>query len=216
MISLQQRLPDNNKYFFACSGGVDSMSALYWMKQGGRLPYAIIHVHHNTGDYADRALEFVKRTYSEYCFDLFVKNIKDVPPKGESKEAWWRTERYKLFQEVLDETGKDYPIVLAHNLDDCVEQYLMKTCIRLSNNKLISYNGPANTIRPFLTWKKSEIIDYAQRNNIEWVEDPSNTNTKFLRNNIRHNLLPLVTAMNPGIHAQIKKMILANHERSIS
>jgi tRNA(Ile)-lysidine synthase len=216
MITLQERLPDNNKYFFACSGGVDSMSCLHWMKQGGRLPYGIIHVHHNTGDYADRALEFVERTYTEYCFDLFVKNVQGTPPKGESKEAWWRIQRYKLFQDVLDETGKDYPIVLAHNLDDCVEQYLMKSCVRISEKKLISYKGLSNTIRPFLTWKKSEIIDYAKRNNIEWIEDPSNTNTDFLRNNIRHTLLPLVIKMNPGIHNQVKKMILEAHERSIS
>lgn len=184
------------------------MAALHWMKQGGRLPYAIIHVHHNTGDYANCAMEFVERTYTKYCFDLFVKNVVTTPPAGESKEAWWRTERYRLFQEVLEDTGKQYPIVLAHNLDDCVEQYVMKTCIKPGKTQIIPYNGPANTIRPFRTWKKSEIIDYATRNNIEWIEDPSNKDPKYLRNNIRINLIPLIAGMNPAIYNQVKKLVL--------
>jgi tRNA(Ile)-lysidine synthase TilS/MesJ len=86
MIHLTHPLPDNNKFFVACSGGVDSMSALHWLARGNRMPYAIIHVHHNTGAYADRALQFVAKHYQDYCFDLIVKHVKGVPPQGASKE----------------------------------------------------------------------------------------------------------------------------------
>lgn len=215
MIHLTAPLPDNNKYFFACSGGVDSMSALHWMSKGNRMPYGIIYIHHNTGDYADCAMEFVKRAHTDYCFDLFIKYVQGSPPAGDSKEAWWRTERYKLFQEVLDETGKDYPIVLAHNLDDCVEQFIIKTCIRPGKALVIPYNGPSNTIRPFRTWKKSEIIDYAKRNNIEWIEDPSNQNTAFLRNKVRAEVVPVITSLNPGLYNQVKSLITNENEQSI-
>ena len=184
------------------------MAVLKWLSAGDRFPYGIIHIHHNTGEYADQALKFVASAFQDYCFDLFVKRVKGSPPKGLSKEAWWREQRYNLFQEVLDDTGKDYPIVLAHNLDDCVEQYIISTLLRYSRNEVISYNGPSNTIRPFRTWKRSEIKAYALRNGLKWVEDPSNKNTKFLRNNVRINLIPRILAINPGLYNTIKKLIM--------
>jgi len=208
MIQLINDLPENNKYFVACSGGVDSMAILHWMAQGGRMPYVIIHVHHNTGQYADDALAFVTEAYKHYCFDLFVKKVTGVPPEGESKEAYWREQRYALFQEVLDDTGKKYPIVLAHNLDDCVEQYIMKTVLRPGKDLIIPYNGPSNTIRPFRTWRKDKIIDYAKRNNIKWIDDPSNKDIKFLRNWVRNILLPTIRLKNPGIYRQVKSLVL--------
>lgn len=213
MIQLTHDLPENNKYFVACSGGVDSMAILHWMAQGGRMPYGIIHVHHNTGAYADQALEFITTQYQKYCFDLFVKKVTGTPPDGESKEAYWREQRYALFQEVLDETNKDYPIVLAHNLDDCVEQYIMKTTLRPGKDLIIPYNGPSNTIRPFRTWRKDKIIDYAKRNNIEWLDDPSNKDIKFLRNWVRAVLLPIIRSRNPGIYRQVKSLVVKGEKQ---
>jgi tRNA(Ile)-lysidine synthase len=192
----------------ACSGGVDSMSSLHWLSKGGRMPYGIIHIHHNTGEYADKALKFVVENYQKYCFDLFVTKIKESPPSGFSKESWWREQRYRLIQELVDKTGKDYPTILAHNLDDCVEQYIMNTLIRMKRRDIINYNGPSNTIRPFRAWKKSEILSYAYKNKLEWIEDPSNRNTSFVRNKVRLELLPKILEINPGLYRFVKSLVI--------
>lgn len=215
MITLTHKLPDFYRFYMACSGGVDSMAALHWLVRGGRMPYGIIYVHHNTGNYADEAMKLVSSEALKYGVNIFIHKITDTPPKGASKEAWWREQRYLAFDKlVLDDNTyndglrSDCPIVLGHQLDDCVEQYIMSTMIRIKKNPIINYHGPANTIRPFRTWKKSDILEYAKRNSVKWVEDPSNTNTLFTRNKVRHDLMPIITGMNPGIYKHVKRLIL--------
>ena len=100
------------------------------------------------------------------------------------------------------------PIVLAHNLDDCVEQYVINTVVRPSKTVTIRYNGPSNTIRPFRTWKKSDIIDYAKRNNLTYIEDPSNSDDSLTRNYVRHQIIPLILNVNPGLYTQVKEKVL--------
>lgn len=189
------------------------MAVLKWLSLGNRMPYGIIHVHHNTGAYADKALEFISTSYQDYCLDLFVKKVKGHPPKGTSKEAWWRQKRYALFQEVLDETNKQYPIILAHNLDDCVEQFVMSTLIRFSKSTIIPYYGPSFTIRPFRTWKKTEIIRYATKHNLQWIEDPSNKDTRYLRNKVRHEIIPKLLEVNPGLYNHVKTLVMEETDK---
>ncbi len=208
MIHLTTKLPEDNQFFVACSGGVDSMAVLHWLSKGSRKPYGIIHVHHNTGSYADAASKFVGERYKDYCDNFFLERVTSSPPKGTSKESWWREQRYTLFDKVIRDTKKDYPIILAHNLDDCVEQYIISTTIRIKRHPIISYRGPSNTIRPFRTWPKKEIIAYAQRNGLQWLEDPSNTNTNFVRNKVRHEVLPMIAKINPGIYSHVKRLII--------
>lgn len=184
------------------------MASLNWMLAGNRKPKAVIYINHNTGDYANKAEDFV----FEYCkskkIDAISNKITQTPPKGVSKEAWWRSQRYNLFNSILEEESVPYPIVLAHNLDDCVEQYIISTLVRFNPNKIIAYNGPSNTIRPFRTWSRKEINTYVTKHNLTWIEDPSNTNTKYLRNNVRHNILPLISNLNPGIYKYVKNLII--------
>jgi len=213
MIHLTHNLPENKKFFLACSGGVDSMAALHWLSQGKRKPYGIIYIHHNTGDYADSALRFVISNASKYCDNVIIKKITDVMPPKVSKENWWRQKRYQLFNETLETSDKPYPIVLAHNLDDCVEQYIMSTMIRIKPYPLISYYGPSNTIRPFRTWAKKDIYEYAKRKDLPWLEDPSNKDTRYTRNKIRHEVLPLVASINPGIYSHVKSLIIEDSEK---
>jgi tRNA(Ile)-lysidine synthase len=201
-------LPRSKEYYIACSGGVDSVSVLHWLSKSNRLPLALLYVHHNTGDYASKAENHVRKLGIDYKTPVIVHYVDGYPPKSESKEAWWRKERYSFFQ-----TFTDFPIILAHHLDDCVEQYIMSSLVRLKSYKLISYNGPSNTIRPFRTWTKKEIYTYARKHKLEWIEDPSNTNNSYCRNKIRNILLPEVLKLNPGIYKLVKNMIL-NEETS--
>lgn len=209
MLHLTHKLPNDKKFFFACSGGIDSMAALHFLARGRRYPHGIIYIHHNSGEYADKAMQFIQEYCKYYTSNIHVKRVTGTAPKGESQEAWWRAERYRLFQEVLDETGHpDFPIVLAHQLNDCLEQYVLSTFVRPRSYKLINYEGMSNTIRPFRTWSRDEINSYAFRHGVTWIEDPSNCNIKFQRNYIRHQVIPHLLALNPGLLKQVKNMII--------
>jgi tRNA(Ile)-lysidine synthase len=62
-------------------------------------------------------------------------------------------------------------------------------------------------IRPFRTWSKKDIVAYARRNGVEWVEDPSNTDMRFKRNFIRHKVVPTLRELNPGLDNIVLRVI---------
>lgn len=198
MFSLTHPIP--KQYYVACSGGVDSMVALHWLSfHRPERVLGVLYVHHNTGSFADESENVVK----EYCksknIPLTVHKIKGVPIKGRSKEDWWREQRYNFFDSV------NATIVLAHHFDDCLEEYLMCSLVR-GYASTIQY-ARNQCIRPFRLWKKVDIVDYARRNKIKWAEDPSNTNTNYKRNFIRHELVPRVLELNPGVYNIVERLI---------
>jgi tRNA(Ile)-lysidine synthase len=64
-----------------------------------------------------------------------------------------------------------------------------------------------NVVRPFLTTRKSEFAAWCERHVISWCHDLSNDNTDYMRNYVRHNLLPHALHVNPGIHTMVKKIV---------
>jgi tRNA(Ile)-lysidine synthase len=199
MFQLTHPLP--RKYWIAVSGGVDSMAALHWLDKQSRRDslLGVLHVNHNTGEFANIAEEHV----NNHCYfeDITLKRLRldSEPPKGESKEKWWRDRRYEFFKSFND------PVILAHNFDDCLEEYIMCTMVRGYSSTIPYSNG--NCVRPFRLWKRSSIEEYAIKNNLKWVEDPSNTNTKHKRNYIRHVLVPQLLELNPGLYNIVRKVI---------
>lgn len=212
MIKLLHKLPDDGKFHIAISGGVDSVSAFHWLLAGNRKPISIIHINHNTGEYANKCTTLVKNLANKYNIHFNFKQVEGDPPSYVSSEAWWRERRYDFFNEVHEKVGLQLPIVLAHNLDDVVEQYVISTTIRLKSYKLISYNGPSNVIRPFLTWKKNEIVSYAYKHKLGFLHDPTNYENLYLRSIIRNQIVPQLLHLNPGLYKLIKKMLVEEAE----
>ena len=77
--------------------------------------------------------------------------------------------------------------------------------------KLIPYKRGSNIYRPFLMTSKKIIKDYAERKNVRWVEDPTNVRTEYIRNHIRHTLMPGVLKVNPGIRTTIRKKLIETY-----
>ena len=107
--------------------------------------------------------------------------------------------RYNWFQELVLEHRFDY-ILTAHHLNDSLETFL----IHLTRGSgLEGFTGiPAKNgtiIRPLLPFSRAEILEYAIENNLEWQEDRSNSSTKYLRNNIRHQVIPILKEINPSL-----------------
>ena len=190
----------------AVSGGPDSMAVLHWLTKGAKDRIKnIIHVDHGTGEFANSA-RIVTRDYvkSLGLEDLFrVHYINTARPKYQSKEHFWREQRLQFFS-----LYQEYPTVTAHNLDDCVEEYIMNKMVRFGPGNTIKYNGPSNVARPFRCWTKMDMKLYCKENKVPYLDDPSNEDIRFTRNRIRRIIVPNLLSLNPGLFNQVRKMIL--------
>ena len=95
-------------------------------------------------------------------------------------------------------------------MDDCVETWLMSSFH--GNPKLIPYKRNDRIYRPFLMTERKEISNYADRHGVDYIEDPSNASFNYMRNHIRHNIVPLVLKVNPGIRKTIRKKLFETYK----
>ena len=194
LIKLQGKLP--RKISVAVSGGVDSMVALDFLKRNHVV--TVLHYNHNTG-HSDEADAFVSR----YCRDNGIPFLKDkcktTAPLGRSRECFWREQRYNFFDK-----HNDYPLITAHTLDDCVESWIFTSLT--STSRVIPYRRN-HVVRPFRKTRKRDLELWANLNNVPYVTDPSNADTSFRRNYIRHELMPHALEVNPGLFKMISKRV---------
>ena len=185
----------------ACSVGIDSMVFTHFLLQGKR-KVNLAYFNHDTR-HSQIAQEFVEKFASDNKLSLFIGRVRGRKGKR-SLEEFWRDERY----DFLQRTGSDYTIT-CHHLDDCVETWLMSSFH--GQSKLIPFQRNENIYRPFLMTSKKDINDYAKRKDIIWSEDPSNQKTNFMRNHVRHNIIPQVLKVNPGIRTTIRKKLIESY-----
>ena len=198
MIKMSMKLP--NRLAIAVSGGADSMAALDFLAK--KKDILVLHFNHGT-PHSDAAEHTVKRYCEKNVIPLVVGHLEEHCPSGFSKEDHWRRERYAFFEEAC----LDLPVVTCHHLDDAVETWLFTSCH--GDPKLIP-SRRGRYLRPFLTTRKVTLEDWCDRKDVEYVIDPSNVDTSFMRNYIRHELIPGVLRVNPGIHKVLRKKIRDN------
>jgi tRNA(Ile)-lysidine synthase len=104
------------------------------------------------------------------------------------------------------------PVITCHHLDDAVEWWLFSSIH--GTGKIIPCERPP-FIRPFLLTRKETLKSWNIRKEVPWIEDPSNNKKEFMRNYIRHELVPRVLNVNPGIHKVVAKKIKDWHEKPI-
>ena len=185
----------------ACSGGIDSMVFVDFLLKGKR-KVNLAYFNHDT-QHSHKAQKFVENFAEANKINLFIGRVKGRKGKR-SLEEFWRNERY----DFLQRTGSDY-IITCHHLDDCVETWLMSSFH--GQSKLIPFQRNDNIFRPFLMTAKKDIRQYAQNKHIKWIEDPSNQKTNFMRNHVRHNVMPQVLKVNPGIRSTIRKKLIETY-----
>jgi len=182
----------------AVSGGVDSMVALHFLRQKHQV--TAIHFCHAESATAEAEYAFVAKHCQEHKIPLLLGYQITTRPPGASREAYWRHDRYQYFHSIR------MPIVTGHHLDDAVEWYLF-TAFN-GEGYFMEYQNQ-NVIRPFLGTTKSEIIAYADKHCVPFIEDPANHDPNFAaRNRIRHNILPEVLRVNPGLFKVVKKRVV--------
>lgn len=187
------------KCYVACSGGKDSMMVLHFLLKGRR-DVEVLHVNHNT-QYAHTAESFIKNFCQKNNIPFHIgRYSQDV----ETEEAW-RNFRYDFFKNYTDR-----PIYLGHQLDDNIETWLMSSI--KGTSKFIPYQRD-NIIRPFLLTSREEIDSYVSTHNVKWIEDPSNSESNYDRNNIRNNVIPVLKEINPGLYKTFKNKCIDKYTK---
>jgi tRNA(Ile)-lysidine synthase len=199
MIRIIGKIPNN--LTIACSGGVDSMVFTHFLLQG-RKNVQLAYFNHDT-QHSHKAQKFVENYAKQNKLNLFIGRVQGRKGKR-SLEEFWRDERYDFLQRV----SSNYTIT-CHHLDDCVETWLMSSFH--GQPKLIPHYRGSNIYRPFLMTAKKSIVKYAERKGVTWIDDPSNQKTNFMRNHVRHKIVPQVLHVNPGLRTTIRKKLIETY-----
>ena len=113
--------------------------------------------------------------------------------------------RYSWFYELLETKNYDY-ILTAHHADDNLETFIVNLVRGTGIDGLTGIPAQnEKVIRPFLIFSREEIEHYAQENRVDWREDSSNASDKYMRNKIRHNLVPILKELNPDFLSSFYK-----------
>ena len=177
----------------AVSGGVDSMVLLHVFKQLN-FPCIVAHVNFGLrGTESDGDTQLVIQTCGNLSIPCFVKHIdteKYAIENNLSIQMAAREIRYGFFEEILEGQKASY-IATAHHQDDELENffiYLLRNQLHTAWLGIPMERG--NIIRPLLNIPRKLIQEFASKNKVAFRNDSSNASTKYLRNKIRHLLIP--------------------------
>jgi tRNA(Ile)-lysidine synthase len=202
-------------FIVAISGGVDSVVLADLCKRSG-LHFTLAHCNFRLRDEeSERDEQFVQAYAQNLQVPLEVIQFDTSQFAQENKlsiQEAARVLRYQWFDDLKKSGQFDY-ILLAHHANDNIETLLMNFLRGTGLKGLTAI--PAGTtkekrlLRPLLTVQRSEIIFYAQKHRLSWVEDSSNSSLKYTRNYFRHELIPSIEKVFP----QVENNLLGNIER---
>ena len=190
----------------AVSGGADSMAllwAMYLLKDKLDIELSAAHFnHHLRGEESDRDEAFVRDFCDGYGIPLFVSSGNVVAGK-KGLEAAARDARYGFLRSL---SGK---IATAHTADDNAETVLMHL-VRGTGLKGLGAISPVsgNLIRPMLGITRADVEAFLDEYHVEHITDSSNETDAFLRNRLRHHVMPLLKEENPKLAENLSAMAL--------
>lgn len=208
--ALEQLLTHSQQktYLLAVSGGVDSMVLVYLFKVLG-FKFEVAHINYHLRN-DDSNLD--QKLVSDFCeshqipFHLYEVSETDKKPEN-SIQNWARELRYQFFRKIQKEQNLEY-LITAHHLNDQLETFIINLS-KASGIKGLS-GIPANEnkiVRPLLSFSKDEIYEFAKENQIEFREDVSNQKSDYLRNKVRHNVVPELLNINDNFLQNFSKSI---------
>lgn len=209
-VSQKNLFNPSDKVLLAVSGGIDSvvMSHLFYK---AKLNFAIAHCNFGLrGEESDQDELFVKKLTKKFKVPFYSESFDTENFAQEEKvsiQMAARTLRYRWFEQLLQTEGYHY-LATAHHLNDTIETVLFNITkgtgisglhgIQLKNGYII---------RPLLFADKEEMYAYVVENQLSWREDSSNQTSKYHRNLIRNEVIPLLKNINPGLEETIKQTI---------
>ena len=192
-------IENNDNIVVGFSGGPDSVflvEMLKKLKNFINFKIYLVHINHLLrGEDADSDENFSIEYAKTNNLEIFIKRIpvKEIAKEvGKTVEEVGREERYKFFSEIYETVGAN-KIATAHNKDDQIETFLFRLIrgtslqglegIKIKNN---------NIIRPISEIYKKDILEYLNKNEVQYKIDKTNFENEFTRNSIRLDLIPFI------------------------
>ena len=190
------------KILIAISGGIDSVVLTHLLHQ---LNYNISLAHCNfqlRNDESNLDEKFIKNLGQLLNIDVFTIQFDTIKYSKENKlstQLAARKLRYDWFNELARKHNFDY-VLTAHHADDNLETFLINLTRGTGLEGLTGIPSVnKNIVRPLLIFSREKIEKYALNNAINWREDVSNSEIKYLRNKIRHQIIPVLKELNPSL-----------------
>lgn len=196
-----------DRVLLAVSGGVDSMVLLNIMKDLSGIAgfeIGVAHINHQLRRDSHRDLMFVEEECRRLNIPFYGRDIYifgGSKSRRRSLEQAAREERYNALFSIAEEFNYNL-IATAHTKSDQAETLLMRiisgTSIKSLSGILVKRDG--KIIRPLLCLTRTEVLEYAKGHNIRFVEDSTNSDTRYLRNKVRLQLIPFIkSGFNPAV-----------------
>lgn len=228
-----------DKIAIALSGGVDSIVLFHLLVTEYKDSYkelVVFHINHGLRQESYEEAEFVEKFVKDFDVKFYKEelNMSDIERDSHTSEEMLARElRYQAFNKMAKLEGVT-KLLTAHHKNDQVENILM----RLLTGRSIDHSlaiceevemAGLTIYRPLLNSLKAELEEYARENNLHYYVDATNFDTDYTRNNIRHNIVPLLNDINSGsfdnlinfanyyqnINNNLKKAILSNKDNYI-
>ena len=222
---IDENLPflNESKLLLAISGGIDSVILAHLLHKL-QINFALAHCNFKLRfEDSDKDAAFVLHLAEQLgvqCHSISFDTTTYAETHKLSTQMAARELRYNWFDELMNEEQYDY-VLTAHHTNDNIETVLINLTRGSSLSGLVGIpeiNG--RIVRPLLPFTRDEIEHFTITNNIAWREDESNQSTKYFRNKIRHNIIPVLEELNPSLletfnthlsYLKSEKKVLENH-----
>ena len=200
----------NKKLLVAISGGIDSVVLVYLLNQ---LNFDISLAHCNfqlRGEDSDQDEKFVKKLAGQLQLPIFTRSFATTEFAKKEKlsiQLAARTLRYDWFKAIIKKNKLDH-ILTAHHADDSLETFLINMIRGTGLDGLTGIpERNEKILRLLLPFTREQIEKYAEDNTIVWRDDSSNVETKYARNKIRHDVIPVLKELNPSLLTSFNKTL---------
>jgi len=201
---------NQSKLLIAISGGLDSVVLTHLCHKLG-FHIALAHCNFNLrGNESDADEDFVLQLAENLELEVFVERFDTELYAKENKcsiQMAARELRYTWFAELAEQLKFDY-ILTAHHADDNLETFIINFT---RGTGLEGLKGIPEVndkfVRPLLSFSSKDIETYAQVNNMKWRDDSSNKSVKYLRNKLRHEVIPILKEINPSLLQSFKSTL---------
>lgn len=205
----------SKRILLAVSGGLDSMVLLNIMLQVNeqlakedKKEFIVAHFNHQLRDESDQDAQLVKEYSKEHELTYFISQWDE--PATVNVEASARDARYQFFGDVMVKTNSD-TLMTAHHLNDLGETVLMRLIrgtslrgvrgIRSNYQRILTtstkHSKSVRVLRPLSSAKKEALYEYAEEHQVPYNEDQTNADLTYMRNRMRHKMLPFLEEENP-------------------
>lgn len=201
-IQKEKLFSSGDKILLAVSGGIDSV-VMCDLFNKSRFSFSIAHCNFKLREKeSDKDVLFVKKLAQNYKVEFYTQNFETTNIANTehiSIQMAARALRYKWLEKIRKDYNYNF-IATAHHKNDVIETVLINL-IRGTGIAGLHGIAPKNNkvVRPILFATKNDINNYAQLNNLSFREDSSNKSTKYIRNKLRHNVIPVLKEINPNL-----------------